>query len=461
MIILIVSFIFILIIAGISTYFILKKLNSDKNTPKSNTPKSNTPKSNNNTNNTNNNNSLNSYQPTPLQSNTQTIGSKVIQLSQNISESESNGFLRHWYINHNSGNCTATQGTNTSCLLNSSNIQNIFINTNTGFKINWERGTGGVPSNLSSSNYNSLEPIGHNLQSWYGFNQGVIAYKISHMPVCVYNNKSLVWNALWIYGNTYGGSPPPNNPAEWPCFGEIDILEGLGDGFAPLDTMAPGTNKVTLHSVKCGDTIGGVGMNNYCQYPLTTESDAISSVGKGANVITISDAFKNMITNSNGKYGTMGSRFNLLCKDLNDSALFLGAVQSDGIYVGFWLPKNPNIDKIMNMGGSSTSNSSTAPSFNSTSTYGADFLVFFPPEITGQFDNSVDCNSSACSNCNSKLSNNPGWQQLNGMITSTIPKWGLEQANITAPLNTNEIDMSELYWEFSSIKLWVTEYSPN
>eukprot|EP00322_Chrysochromulina_rotalis_P010665 CAMPEP_0115847676 /NCGR_PEP_ID=MMETSP0287-20121206/10508_1 /TAXON_ID=412157 /ORGANISM="Chrysochromulina rotalis, Strain UIO044" /LENGTH=460 /DNA_ID=CAMNT_0003301523 /DNA_START=54 /DNA_END=1432 /DNA_ORIENTATION=+ len=80
-----------------------------------------------------------------------------------------------------------------------------------------------------------------NLLSESGFRRGTFGFWMTHQP-----ESESAFNAIWLLGWTYG---KPSG-FDWPCRGEIDILEGMGKkGFCPNDN--PG-NKVSVHSLPCG-----------------------------------------------------------------------------------------------------------------------------------------------------------------------------------------------------------------
>jgi hypothetical protein len=100
------------------------------------------------------------------------------------------------------------------------------------------------------------------------FRRGSVGIRISHMP-----GGAGAYNALWLLGdgsNVFGASDVEGNLAPdflWPCFGEIDMMEGFSsspgsDGFNnPINQNG---SKLTIHSTMCGDEFGGVGGDNAC-----------------------------------------------------------------------------------------------------------------------------------------------------------------------------------------------------
>jgi hypothetical protein len=463
-----------------------------------------------------------------------------------------------FYINHNSGNCFATlqddkggignNNSGTSCVGNSFTPGGgqgdsagcpglgpndcpacgdwLLENMNEGgFRVYY--GAGNAPVNTGDASgdktkyagiVNSAGPYpdsswlyGHNIMSWLSMTEGVIAYELRHMPVSHVNDNNgdptnIIWNALWLFGNGYmvkqckDSGYQVEECAQWPCLGEVDILEGLGDGFSPLGQaggLAPETNKVTLHSIKCGDTVGGVGMDNKCQWAQTNKCNAVDAVNKlnnaGIKKIYSSNRFNEM---ANGP-GTLGKKFNHMASQYG-SGVYLAAVQEDGVYVGLWLPGNTSIKTLMNTGPNTEATSGNLPSGDmpvfskdSNSFWGADIITFFPPEAIGQksFADVSSCKRAAdkgkceqlTNKCNDVMRNQTkvtGWQKLVPMITSTVPTWGIYQHNssgkgagqINYPLKLKDFfpdgcesggcdiqNKSELYWEFAKIKYWVSE----
>ena len=500
--------------------------------------------------------------PPPPPGKNQISNAKVIA---NVSRTgdENSGFQYMFYINHNSGNCFATlqdgngngngnKNSGTSCVGNgfvagngmggSAGCKSLGKNDcpasnfllkdvdGGGFRIYY--GAGGKPVDSGDANGDPTKYCGmvknsgpydpeswlygHNIMSWLPMTQGVVAYELRHMPVSYVNDNkgdptNIIWNALWLFGNGYmvqqckDSGYQDTDCAQWPCFGEVDILEGLGDGFTPLGQaggLAPDTNKVTLHSIECGDTVGGVGMDNKCQWEQTNKCNAVEAVDKlnnaGIKKIYSSNRFNEMAKGREGE-GTLGIKFNNMVKKYNSSGVYLAAVQEDGVYVGLWLPGNTSIKTLMNTGPNTEASSSVnlpsgdMPVFSkdSNSFWGADIITFFPPEAIGQksFADISSCNKAADQDKCKQLTNKcneimrdqtkvTGWQKLVPMITSTVPTWGIYQHNysgegasqINYPLKLKDFfpdgcesggcdiqNKSELYWEFAKIKYWVSE----
>lgn len=279
-----------------------------------------------------------------------------------------------------------------------------------------------------------------------GFRRGVFAVWLTHMP-----ESSDAWNALWLYGNGYNwantkirGSSKTAYNFDWPCFGEIDSLEGMGlngfpfgsEGLSASANVQTGT-KLSIHSVPCGDAFGGVGTINKCGGYFQPSADWIN-----ANPIP-----PNYTVNDNSIFGnTYGRAFNNFCK--NKGCAIITLVTEEHVTLSFFGPQqSTNLETLMD--------NSNPPTLEQL-TQQAAASITYPASTIGHAETGMCAVTSSTGDKGPMQCNNVGFTNLQAQVTSTCYGDCSADYECKSPRTNCDSESGTMYWEFLQFKVWST-----
>jgi hypothetical protein len=293
-----------------------------------------------------------------------------------------------------------------------------------------------------------------NMITTHGFRRGTIGIRLTHQPA-----NSGIWNALWLLGDGTNvnavsrASDSSEAPGfDWPCFGEIDMMEGYmhaagANGFNnPIDQNG---SKLSIHSIKCGDSFAGTGSLNVCNgyfqptnfnftCNMQTPSGCDAYGGFGAPMtwteLNGGNTVKVTLNNPAIINNTFGTNFNDYCAD--DGCAYFTEVTEEAVTTAFFGPSNVHTSAIF-----ASDDIPDLSLADMTITFDADEIGSSTAQTCGMVDGSKDqCNPF-------------GFSHLRTQITSTCQSsWAVDSNDC----RDEDGSVDSLYWAFLNFKIWST-----